>query len=614
MTRTGDTKNRIYLRFSDAAAILCCVALFVFLGYFARYGIGTPDESFYFTIPQRLLAGDRLLTDEWQVSQFSSLLQLLPYALYTKLAGGTEGIILFFRYLFLGCEFILYWFFCRIFREKGLPAVAAAGIFMMNIPHTIITLNYYTMALQGAAVCCALLFSLKKNPSPPVFVFAGFVFGCVVLCQPLALLGWFCLIVLTLIRFAGNRRNRSIFTGYQAVLNFRSIALFTAGGALVAIAVTGYLLASSGVVNILKALPAVFSDANHRISSGGMFFRLWMRLRSAGEVYGTANLVFCAVCTAACFICRLFFREKKPIRASLFFLCCIAAGLTLLHALFYVFSTDNPMKLLPFHSVPLLFLGAAVYLISEKRDPGTVPFLFAGFLLTAAADLSSDMTLGFGGILTVFYTFPAFVQSVREIRHDFSSVTEKQNAIRKKIPRIAASVCFIGMITVFAVWEIGYCGSLTYPVMERSDRASLRLNGIKVSAGIDQPIEEGPMKGVLTTARYKKNYTAVLRELDGIRRDCPGRFCVAGLHPYAYLYAQLPCGAYSSYFEGENAMDRLREYWTLFPARKAAVIYLPREFYSIRSQYPTDSFNAAKAMFGGVAQKTSTGYILHVFS
>ena len=56
-----------------AAAVLCCVFLF----WKARYGFANSDESFYLTIPFRLLSGDRLIVDEWNVTQFSSLLLLL---------------------------------------------------------------------------------------------------------------------------------------------------------------------------------------------------------------------------------------------------------------------------------------------------------------------------------------------------------------------------------------------------------------------------------------------------------------------------------------------------------------------------------------------------------
>lgn len=65
--------------------------------FIARFGIKTVDESFYLSVPYRLLNGDAVFTDEWHVSQLSGLLLLLTMKLFLSVVGSTEGIILFFR-------------------------------------------------------------------------------------------------------------------------------------------------------------------------------------------------------------------------------------------------------------------------------------------------------------------------------------------------------------------------------------------------------------------------------------------------------------------------------------------------------------------------------------
>ena len=60
-------------------------AVAVFIVFAAVMLIGTSycgvsnDESFYFTISKRILDGDRLLIEEWEPSQLSSVFQFLPY-------------------------------------------------------------------------------------------------------------------------------------------------------------------------------------------------------------------------------------------------------------------------------------------------------------------------------------------------------------------------------------------------------------------------------------------------------------------------------------------------------------------------------------------------------
>ena len=58
--------------------------------------MGAMDESMYLNVAHRLLQGDRLLIDEWHVSQFSAPRVYLPFRIYSSLRG-TEGIILFYR-------------------------------------------------------------------------------------------------------------------------------------------------------------------------------------------------------------------------------------------------------------------------------------------------------------------------------------------------------------------------------------------------------------------------------------------------------------------------------------------------------------------------------------
>ncbi len=60
-----------------AAIVFCIVALVLVLS--AVFSHVIDDKAFYYTIPQRLLQGDRLLVDEWHPTQLAALFQLLPY-------------------------------------------------------------------------------------------------------------------------------------------------------------------------------------------------------------------------------------------------------------------------------------------------------------------------------------------------------------------------------------------------------------------------------------------------------------------------------------------------------------------------------------------------------
>ena len=89
-------------RENDAVFFMLLGLTAVFFCWRCRYGFAEADEAFYPTIAYRLTQGDRLLVDEWHMSQLSSVLYL-PVLLYPA-DGGTAGIYLALRYLYVAVQ------------------------------------------------------------------------------------------------------------------------------------------------------------------------------------------------------------------------------------------------------------------------------------------------------------------------------------------------------------------------------------------------------------------------------------------------------------------------------------------------------------------------------
>ena len=117
-----------------------------FLLWKCRIGIGNFDETFYLTIPYRLLRGDALFREEWHLSQMSGVLLVPAVWLYTRLTGGTEGILLAMR---LVCVAVMLassaYLYLRLKRFDWLGASAAALSFALYIPFSINALSYNSM-------------------------------------------------------------------------------------------------------------------------------------------------------------------------------------------------------------------------------------------------------------------------------------------------------------------------------------------------------------------------------------------------------------------------------------------------------------------------------------
>ena len=89
------------LQKTDIAAAICFLLTLIYMFVFASFDGTISDEAFYISIPLRLIQGDGLFTDEWHLSQLSAVLLYPAVRLFTAVTGGTSGIILFMRRLFV---------------------------------------------------------------------------------------------------------------------------------------------------------------------------------------------------------------------------------------------------------------------------------------------------------------------------------------------------------------------------------------------------------------------------------------------------------------------------------------------------------------------------------
>ena len=115
-------------RENDAVFFMLLGLTAVFFCWRCRYGFAEADEAFYPTIAYRLTQGDRLLVDEWHMSQLSSVLLYLPVLLFTRLTGGTAGIYLALRYLLPCGSHSLSAFETLSFSGRGRRCACSCGI------------------------------------------------------------------------------------------------------------------------------------------------------------------------------------------------------------------------------------------------------------------------------------------------------------------------------------------------------------------------------------------------------------------------------------------------------------------------------------------------------
>lgn len=148
---------RKYIPYLTIAAGIIC-ALF----YKCRYGYAVLDEAFYPTIGYRFSQGDAVLYEEWSNTQLYGVLMVPIIRAYIFVNGSTEGIYLFFRYLYTLIKIIFSIFvYFRLQRYGKKVAYTATLLFLIFTPYGLMVLSYNTIAFGGAAATLLLLLSYE---------------------------------------------------------------------------------------------------------------------------------------------------------------------------------------------------------------------------------------------------------------------------------------------------------------------------------------------------------------------------------------------------------------------------------------------------------------------
>jgi hypothetical protein len=164
-------------------------------------GVDHSDESFYIAMPYRLWLGDRPLVDEYSVAQFPALLLEPLVGAYIRITGGTDGVILFFRHLYLLLNIITaVAFICVLAKHpkanelpkplERLPLWAALliGAFCVGfVPFSIFNLGYNELCMAFLEMGTLLLFSAIGRPDTGQvrrWILAGVLHGLAIVSYP----------------------------------------------------------------------------------------------------------------------------------------------------------------------------------------------------------------------------------------------------------------------------------------------------------------------------------------------------------------------------------------------------------------------------------------------
>ncbi|MBR5375742.1 MAG: hypothetical protein IK139_00515, partial [Lachnospiraceae bacterium] len=339
-------KKRAYIPYIILAVCAVCLIIRSFFGFCSS------DEPFYFSTTKRLFEGDLIFVHEWFPTQLSSLVLLPFYALFVTLTGGTAGIILYFRILYILITLAISVISFRIIKTRtGSAAGLCAALFMLFYAHlNIATLSYYTMSFEFFVFAMLLLSVPKKT----VQAAGGFILALSVLALPSLVIGvvmlWLSLLIFSL-------KNKDL----------RQTLIFSVLGMGIALLLFIIYLYATGnsIENLIRYLPYVLSDDEHQTSVVAPFKKFFTAIT---DVYG--KLWFTSFVLSAAGLLSNKFRKLIPF--------VFAAD-----CLLFIYCAVLSFGHTGYINTALALFAAPLFFMCEKKDIYAFVSLFLGGLIVS---------------------------------------------------------------------------------------------------------------------------------------------------------------------------------------------------------------------------------------
>lgn len=541
------------------------IAGLIFSIWKTQFGFGGYDESFYHTIPKRLLMGDALFVDEWNLSQMSAILQLPFVWLYTTIAGSTEGIIyaarVFYVIVHAGASVLIY---TRL-RKYGYLSAIGSALFFIFTPYNIMALSYDSMGLGLVTIAGVLIATADYNKKLWI-ILSGLAFAGAVLCCPYLAIAYIiyaaCMVVHIIIK------NRNIkFVLSSEMFSLRTFLFFTLGAGILAVIFLAFVLPKAGFGGIFENLPYMLDDPQHASTSLGSklgkyfeyFYKCHPFFKYSLYTYGVMLIV-------------LIFDRKRKLHRSLYLIVTTAVVIFTYVLLLETLHSTTYNAIM----FPMIFIGITSYILCDNKPRELFAGLFVlGIIYSFCVHITSNqyfyiISMALAASNVASYIFLA--QLIRDMKESPDNITYAVWVKRFSFIFVAFMIFLQGAFQI---------GSKARHVFWDGQPDTLT-----------EKIEEGPAAGIYTTPQNKDSYTTIYSDFKNAYENKPeGNILIMSDKTWLYLAAEdMPYGTFSAWLAGENpsTLARLDKYYTVNPDKTPKYIYVPKDskwdFEQIKSQ------------------------------
>lgn len=536
------------------------------------YGFGGYDEGYYISLANRFVKGDALYFDEWHLAQTSGVLTMPFVWLYTTIAGSADGIVLaariFYVFVHAGVCSVVYW---RL-RKYGIFSVLSLILFFIYTPYDIMALSYNTMGL-GLVVLSGVLIATADYKKKAALIVSGLCFAGAVLCNPYMVLVYALYVVLVIVhQIIKKREGKNVL--HSEMFSLKTLLWVTVGAVILAVPFLILLLSRTSIAQIIETLPKMMNDPEHTYVDP--FYRF---TRYFTYIWSAHDWMWIGIVSWFGIMLTLILDRKRRVHRSWYLIGSLAVAL-------YTFMLILP-KLLEnqYNTVmfPAIFVGIPAYILLKDKPRELFAGVFVlGVLYSFAMLYSSNqyiyiVTMALSAANVASYVFVGLL--LREIRETEDELTY---APLLKYSAIVLSVILVFMQGGFEIYvKANHCFWESSP------------------SELVETIEEGPAKGLLTTAANHQAYKTIYDDLQYYKQKTPDKILM--FTDKTWLYLELPeyeYATYSAYFGAENlnpiekVIERLKTYYIANPEKLPKYVYMPKA--------TTWDVNAVYAYFGSL--------------
>ena len=503
------------------------------------------DESQYLVYSLQICNGSKLLIDDWNAAQLSGLITLPLVFLYKIIVGGTDGIILFSRMMYLTVKLAITCGIIFVYKkrnEKGPEyLLSLAVIFFIISPFNIDTFSYNSIVLLSLNILLIImdLYDAKVSHIYIYIYIYAFITGLLVsiisICHPFCALGFF----LVGLYLFGSRRIRNLKE--ESCISGTVMLAFGSGILAIGIYALGIIFNGSNLIELVLNLRYILSNPGHDVINGGVIYSFVTKIINCINEFRSTFPLETAI-GLIIVVLAIVKKDNKQLIVSLDFVYTI---LSMAHILIkYGCRFGNNYIFAPF-----VFSTFVLVILDNERK---YRYMYAISILCWLGVYIGSNT----GVLTVWACHSLVVL--------FWLIIKKYDFQNKKKAYCSAAiiVLLLLMFTHFAInWN--------------------EWTNIEVSKNV---VDVGPLKGTFLSDELYEDYSDCITDIDKVAEITDGRIVITGCCPLTYIRMDRSMGGtfYSEEYE------RLDEYLSLHDEGEFQIIFFPRGVWDTDNRKLTD--------------------------